>query len=107
LRGPDLVTGQSQQQWAFGLNCRKFAGDRDTAVKLLEGVVKERGPDPETLGLLGRVYKDQYKEAERSLLAQGYLDEAISAYTRGFEAVPRDHPFRQALPDRSMRVVNA
>ena len=31
------------------------------------------------------------KEAEGSLLAQGYLDEAISAYTRGFDADPRDH----------------
>jgi hypothetical protein len=90
---PDYLQANSfvRQQWAFGLNRRKFPGDRDTAVKLLEGVIKERGPDAETLGILGRVYKDRDKEAEGSLLAQGYLDEAISAYTRGFEADPRDH----------------
>ena len=90
---PDYLQANSfvKQQWAFGLNRRKSAGDRDAAIKLLEGVIKERGPDPETLGLLGQVYKDRYKEAEGSLLAQGYLDEAISAYTRGFEADPRDH----------------
>ncbi len=90
---PDYLQANSfvQQQWAFGLNRRKSAGDSEAAVKLLDGLIKERGADPETLGLLGRVYKDRYKGAEGSLLAQGYLDEAISAYTRGFEADPRDH----------------
>ncbi len=90
---PDYLQDNSfvKQQWALGLNRRKLAGDRGAAVRLLESLIKERGPDPETLGLLGRVYKDQYKEAEGSLMAQGYLDEAISAYTRGFEADPRDH----------------
>jgi tetratricopeptide (TPR) repeat protein len=90
---PDYLQGNSfvKQQWALGLNRRKFAGDRDTAARLLEGLIKERGPDPETLGILGRVYKDRYKEAAGSFLAQGYLNEAISAYTRGFEADPRDH----------------
>ena len=78
---PDYLQANAfvKQQWAFGLNRRKFADDGDAAVKLLEGLIKERGRDPETLGLLGRVYKDRYREAEGSLLAQGYLDEAISA----------------------------
>jgi tetratricopeptide (TPR) repeat protein len=90
---PDYLQGNNfvKQQWALGLNRRNFAGDREAALKLLEGLIEARGPDPETLGLLGRIYKDRYKGAEGSLLAQGYLDEAIAAYTRGFEADPRDH----------------
>jgi tetratricopeptide (TPR) repeat protein len=90
---PDYLQANAfaKQQWAFGLNRRKLPGDRERAVRLLEELIKERGPDPETLGLLGRIHKDRYREGEGSLLAQGHLDEAISAYTKGFEADPRDY----------------
>jgi hypothetical protein len=82
-----------RQQWAFALNRRTQPGDRDKAVRLLEELVKQRGPDPETLGILGRVHKDRYKEAKKakSIMAAAALDDAIGAYTRGFEADPRDY----------------
>lgn len=82
-----------RQQWALALNRRGQPGDRDKAVRLLEELVKQRGPDPETLGILGRVHKDRYKDAKKakSIMASAALDDAIGAYTRGFEADPRDY----------------
>ncbi len=82
-----------RQQWAFGLNRRNQPGDRDKAVRVLEELVKQRGPDPETLGILGRVHKDRYRDAKtaKSIIAAAALDDAIDAYTRGFEADPRDY----------------
>ena len=59
---------------------------------MLLDVLEEHGPSSETLGLLGRVYKDRW-EAERGgsvLRAEGHLDQAIDAYRRGFEADWRD-----------------
>jgi len=82
-----------RQQWAFALNRRNQPADRDRAVRMLEDLVKLRGPDPETLGLLGRVHKDRYRDAKaaKSIIAPAALDDAIDAYTRGFEADPRDY----------------
>jgi predicted Zn-dependent protease len=82
-----------RQQWAFSLNRRNKPGDRNTAIPLLTEVMKEYGPDPETLGILGRVHKDRYREAKEkgSILASAALDESISAYTKGFESDPRDY----------------
>ncbi len=82
-----------RQQWAFALNRRNKPGDRDRAILLLEGLIKERGTDPETLGILGRIHKDCYREAKdkESYLALAALDEAIKAYTKGFESDPRDY----------------
>ena len=87
-----------QQQFALGLNRRKGPGDQDRAASILQGIVARRGPDPETLGLIGRIHKDRYKaekekpEADRDELAlEGHLDAAIDAYQRGFESDPRDY----------------
>jgi len=82
-----------QQQRALALNRRNGPGDRDEAQQILEKLVKEKGVDPETLGLLGRVHKDRYKELKKkkSLLAAAALDDAIEAYTKGFESDPRDY----------------
>jgi len=82
-----------RQQWAFALNRRNQSGDRDRAVRMLDDLVKLRGPDPETLGILGRVHKDRYRDAKaaNSIIAAAALDDAIDAYTRGFEADPRDY----------------
>jgi hypothetical protein len=59
---------------------------------VLREVLDDHGPSSETLGLLGRVYKDRWEAArERSpLQAAGYLDQAIEAYRQGFEADWRD-----------------
>lgn len=82
-----------RQQWAFSLNRRNKPGDRDKAVSLLTKVMKEYGPDPETLGILGRIHKDRYREAKekRSIMASAALDDSISTYTEGFESDPRNY----------------
>lgn len=81
----------TRQQLAFALNRRNQPGDRDRAVQLLEGLLQALGDNAETLGLLGRIHKDRYKAAPAgSLEAEGWLDEAIDTYTRGFEAEPLD-----------------
>jgi len=79
-----------RQQRALALNRR---GQRDEALKLLDTLIKANGPDPETLGILGRVHKDRYKDAKEaeSITAAAALDDAIDAYRRGFESDPRDY----------------
>lgn len=79
-----------REQLAFALNRSKR---RREAIEILEGVISEQGPSSETNGLIGRVYKDLWVEAIKNgneTLAAGYLDRAISAYVRGFEADWRD-----------------
>lgn len=82
-----------RQQLAFALNRRNQTRDRDRAQEILESLVKEHGADPETLGLLGRVHKDRYRElkAKGSVMSSAELDAAIEAYRKGFESDPRDY----------------
>jgi hypothetical protein len=88
----------AREQLAFALNRR--AGKepnhpeyRDRAVEILNEVLKQIGPSPETCGLMGRVYKDQWRESlktKREAEARGYLTRAIDAYVAGFTADWRD-----------------
>jgi len=55
-----------RQQTALALNRRNQPGDRDRARQTLEGLVQEKGADPETLGILGRVHKDRYRELKKA-----------------------------------------
>ena len=82
-----------RQQYALALNRRAEKGDRDKAISVLKTLLQERGSSAETFGILGRVYKDQYKEAKKANkpIADGYLDEAIDAYKKGFECEPMDY----------------
>ncbi len=82
-----------RQQRALALNRRNLPGDRDRARKILEDLAQEKGADPETMGILGRVHKDRYKELKKanSIMASAALDDAIAAYTKGFESDPRDY----------------
>lgn len=82
-----------RQQYALALNRRAEKGDRDKATRVIEALLKERGSNAETFGILGRVYKDQYKEAKKAnkTIAGGYLDQAIDAYKKGFECEPVDY----------------
>lgn len=82
-----------RQQRALALNRRNGPGDREEAQRILENLIKEKGPDPETLGILGRVHKSRYQELKKrnSVMAPAALDDAIEAYTRGFESDPRDY----------------
>jgi hypothetical protein len=82
-----------RQQYALALNRRAEIGDRKKAIRVLDVLLKERGPSAETYGILGRVYKDLYKEArsEGQFSAAGYLENSIDAYTKGFECEPVDY----------------
>lgn len=82
-----------RQQYALALNRRGRPGDRRKAIRELEKLLKDYGESAETYGLLGRIYKDLYKnpaEVDEATRA-GYLDHAIEAYTRGFECEPMDY----------------
>jgi tetratricopeptide (TPR) repeat protein len=83
----------AKQQFALALNRKNQPGDREKALKILDDLLKNRGADSETLGIKGRIHKDIYKEAAqaRKITAIAALDDAISAYTKGFEADPRDY----------------
>jgi tetratricopeptide (TPR) repeat protein len=79
-----------REQFALALNRAKRPQE---AIAVLDGLIKEKGPSSETLGILGRVYKDLWAGAVGSgkgVLARGYLKQAIEAYKRGFEADWRD-----------------
>ena len=82
-----------KQQFALALNRRNRSDDREKALKILAELLKNRGPDSETLGIKGRIHKDVYKEAAQAgrITATAALDDAIDAYTKGFEADPRDY----------------
>jgi tetratricopeptide (TPR) repeat protein len=91
LPEPLRRTVMVQEQLGFALN---RAGRRDEAERVLQDLVEQRGPSSETLGILGRVYKDHWEEAAKAgsaIKARGYLAKAIEAYRRGFEADWRDH----------------
>jgi hypothetical protein len=78
-----------REQTGFALN---RLARRKEAEEVLLKLIEERGPSSETNGILGRVYKDSWKDNRRSgnAAAIGYLRKAISAYVQGFEADWRD-----------------
>jgi len=83
----------AKQQVALALNRRKKPGDRQEALKILGELLQSRGPDSETLGIKGRIHKDTYTEAAQAkkITTTAVLDDAIDAYTKGFESDPRDY----------------
>ena len=88
---PLRSTVMVQEQLGFALN---RAGRGDEAEKVLSELVASRGPSSETLGILGRVYKDRWEaavNARETFKARALLINAIDAYRRGFETDWRDH----------------
>ncbi len=87
-----------REQLAFALNRLAgadsgSAGLRDRAIRVLQEVLGQVGPSSETFGLLGRIYKDLWQQAQKRAEwpeARGYLAQAVDAYARGFEADWRD-----------------
>ena len=86
-----------REQLGFAYNRRagknKDLGDRAEALRILTDVAEQQGPSSETLGLIGRIHKDEWKEAVKAddmLAAIGHLDQAINAYRRGYMADQRD-----------------
>lgn len=90
---PLAATVMVQEQLALALN-RVDRGEE--AERVLQNLLEKRGASSETLGILGRVYKDRWeKEAKagNKIVARGYLEKAIETYLKGFEA-----DFRDAYP---------
>ena len=91
LPEPLRSTVMVQEQLGFALN---RAGRGEAAEKVLTDLIASRGPSSETLGILGRVYKDRWEAAAKageSFKARALLTKAIDAYRRGFETDWRDH----------------
>jgi hypothetical protein len=80
-----------KEQHALALNRRNQAGDRDRAIELLQEVLAEHGPSPETYGILGRCWKDAWEQEPDPDLKAEALASAIEAYGSGFAADPRDY----------------
>lgn len=83
-----------REQYALALNRLKTDEGRSKALAILQAIVAKEGDSPETDGLIGRIYKDKFSEAlaaGQTLKANGFLDQAIDWYRRGFGADPRDY----------------
>jgi tetratricopeptide (TPR) repeat protein len=79
-----------REQLALALN---RLNKREDAEAILVKLIEEHGPSSETNGILGRIYKDLFKENRKSgnsMAARGYLRKALAAYLSGFEADWRD-----------------
>jgi hypothetical protein len=90
LPRPLAATTMVREQLALALNRVGKGGDSE---QVLRQVLAASGPSSETYGLLGRVYKDRWQAALKdgdTFLADGVLDQAIDAYTKGFESDWRD-----------------
>jgi len=83
-----------RQQLALALNRRHQPGDVDKALGILNVLLNEFGGSAETYGILGRVHKDRFRTAQAAgdaAAAVAALDDAIDAYTNGFEIEPADY----------------
>ncbi len=69
---------------------------REDAEYVLRKLIEERGPNPHTCGMLGRIYKDRWEEAwscdRDGKPAEGQLRRAIDTYRQGHESGP-DNPY--------------
>lgn len=83
------TTVMVQEQYGFALN---RSGNKNKAIDVLTAILGDKGSNSETLGILGRIYKDKYMEAkgQNEFLAKGFLDKAIEIYTEGFQSDLRD-----------------
>lgn len=86
----------ARQQLALALNRRHENDDRKRALEVLSSLLRDEGESAETRGIQGRIYKDLYREEHHRedgdfLVAAGWLNKAIEAYTRGFLAEPMDY----------------
>ena len=109
------------EQRSFALNRRNNTGDREEALRNLNLLIDEYGDNPETCGLIGRIYKDQFLQAanldltnddlspallslrQESPRARAFLREAIDWYRRGFVSDPRD--FYPGINEATLRYV--
>lgn len=93
LPRPIARTTLVREQYGFALN---RAGKHAAAERELTDLIQEKGASSETLGILGRVYKDRWQKAQENgddLQANAYLDKAVEMYFQGFQT-----DFRDAYP---------
>jgi len=76
-----------REQLGFALN---RAGKSQEAERVLQEAIAEYGNSSETLGLLGRVYKDRWKDETNPILKESWLHKAIDTYVAGYEVDIRD-----------------
>lgn len=78
-----------QEQLGFALN---RLGRHNEAEQTLVELIETYGPNSESNGILGRVYKDLWQQAKdkQNPAAEGYLHKAIDTYLEGFESDWRD-----------------
>ncbi|HHF2952397.1 DUF4071 domain-containing protein [Vibrio sp. HS-50-1] len=83
----------TRQQFALALNRRNEGRDREEAIQVIKGIIDDSGNSAESSGILGRIYKDKYKEAQEKsdVKAGGWLGMAIDSYKNGFELEPTDY----------------
>lgn len=78
-----------RQQLALALNKIR---ERNEAEAILTGIIRQFGPDSETNGLLGAVYKGLMDDnPQDEVLASAYRQKSIAACLAGFDADPRDY----------------
>lgn len=77
-----------QQQYAFALNRN---GETDRAITVLEKLIENYGENSETLGILGRAYKEKWEKEVNPAEKKAWLDKAIEIYKKGFDADIRDY----------------
>jgi len=76
-----------REQLGFALN---RIGMSKEAERVLLDAIAIYGNSSETLGLLGRVYKDKWKDESNPTLKTSWLYKAIDTYVKGFESDIRD-----------------
>jgi hypothetical protein len=99
---PLAKTAMIQEQLALAINRQASKVNepersilRERAEKVILDLLTKRGTNPETNGILGRIYKDSWEEALEEAgnvysAVSGLLKKAIEAYLQGFEADWRD-----------------
>jgi hypothetical protein len=88
VEGINSDNNQLKQQLALVLNKQK---KRTEAEKILNALIDQYGPDPETNGLLGSVYKGMMDHSTDDIMKEQYAMQSIDAYLAGFGADPRDY----------------
>jgi tetratricopeptide (TPR) repeat protein len=81
-------TPEVLQLLSLALNRRGHQGDQDRAIHIMTELVEETGGDAESLGVLGRIYKDRYFNEGKH---EEDLEKAIQYYREGFEKQPTDY----------------
>jgi hypothetical protein len=78
------------QQYAMALNRIGGSDNSILAEGVLSSIIAHHGGDSETLGILGRVYKDRWFKLRVVNWYNGYLFSALKVYWDGVDCSPRE-----------------